>query len=106
MVYKNIKKRTFEIIQASTEHDLASKIFDKDVIQNILNLVNDKIYLVSNKIIDREFEINPKKIGIKNLISCEHCNYKEICYMTEENIINLKEYKNLEFLKGDQNEMD
>ena len=83
-----------------------SKIFDKDVIQNILNLVNDKIYLVSNKIIDREFEINPKKIGIKNLISCEHCNYKEICYMTEENIINLKEYKNLEFLKGDQNEMD
>ena len=28
MVYKNIKKRTFEIIQASTEHDLASKIFD------------------------------------------------------------------------------
>lgn len=28
MVYKNIKKRTFEIIQASTEHDLANKIFD------------------------------------------------------------------------------
>lgn len=28
MFHKNIKKRTFEIIQASTEHDLASKIFD------------------------------------------------------------------------------
>lgn len=42
MVYKNIKKRTFEIIQASTEHDLASKIFDICLIV----LVNQKI--VSN----------------------------------------------------------
>lgn len=38
MFHKNIKKRTFEIIQASTEHDLASKIFDICLI--VLILIN------------------------------------------------------------------
>ena len=28
MSYQKTKKRLFEIIQASTEHDLASKVFD------------------------------------------------------------------------------
>lgn len=36
MMYKNIKKRTFEIIQASKEHDFASRIFDICLISLIL----------------------------------------------------------------------
>ena len=48
------------------------------------------------------FDINPKKIGNDNL-GCEFCKFKDICFRTEKNIVDLKEYKNLEFLGGDDN---
>lgn len=83
-----------------------SKIFDEAMLNSILDITKKNIDGALDKIIDREFYINPKKIGIKNLIGCEYCTYKDLCFMTEDNIINLKEYKNLEFLKGDKNEMD
>lgn len=38
MSYKKTKKRLFELIQASTEHDLASKVFDICLI--VLVLIN------------------------------------------------------------------
>ena len=83
-----------------------SKVFDQAMLNSILNIVENNIDEARDKILNREFYINPKKIGVKNLIGCENCTYKELCFMTEDNIINLKEYKNLEFLKDDANEMD
>lgn len=83
-----------------------SKVFDKDMLQSLLKIVEKNIYKARDKILNREFSINPKKIGIKNLIGCEYCKYKELCFMTDDDIVNLKEYKNLEFLGGDNNEMD
>ena len=79
---------------------------DQAMLNSILNIVENNIDEARDKILNREFYINPKKIGVKNLIGCENCTYKELCFMTEDNIINLKEYKNLEFLKDDVNEMD
>ena len=52
------------------------------------------------KIRNADFRINPKRIG-KDLIGCEFCKYKDICFRREEDIISLKEYKNLEFLGGE-----
>ena len=83
-----------------------SKIFDEAMLNSILEITEKNIDNALEKILNREFYINPKKIGIKNLIGCEYCNYKDLCYMNEENIVNLKEYKKLEFLKGDENEVD
>lgn len=83
-----------------------SKVFDQAMLNSILNIVENNIDEARDKILNREFYINPKKIGVKNLMGCENCTYKELCFMTEDNIINLKEYKNLEFLKDDVNEMD
>lgn len=83
-----------------------SKVFNQAMLNSILNIVENNIDEARDKILNREFYINPKKIGVKNLIGCENCTYKELCFMTEDNIINLKEYKNLEFLKDDVNEMD
>lgn len=83
-----------------------SKVFDQAMLNSILNIVENNIDEARDKILNREFYINPKKIGVKNLIGCENCTYKELCFMTEDNIINLKEYKTLEFLKDDANEMD
>ena len=83
-----------------------SKVFDQAMLNSILNIVENNIDEARDKILNREFYINPKKIGVKNLMGCENCTYKELCFMTEDNIINLKEYKHLEFLKDDVNEMD
>ena len=83
-----------------------TKVFNEAMLNEILDITNKKIDEATSKIINREFYINPKKIGIKNLVGCEHCNYKDLCYMIDDNIINLKEYKKLEFLGGDNNEMD
>ena len=39
MSYQKTKKRLFEIIQASTEHDLASKVFDICFFVNLDNFL-------------------------------------------------------------------
>ena len=80
-----------------------SKTFNKEMIEKIKKITENKIKEAIDKIINQEFEINPKKIGIKNLVGCEYCKYKDICYMKNEDIINLKEYKKLEFLGGEEN---
>lgn len=83
-----------------------SKIFSQEVLDALLKIVDKKVKEARDKILNREFFINPKKIGIKNLIGCQYCKYKELCFMTDNDIVNLKEYKNLEFLEGEKNEMD
>ena len=83
-----------------------SKIFDQAMLNSLLKIVDNNINQARDKILNREFFINPKKIGIKNLVGCENCKYRELCFMMEENIINLKEYKKLEFLKDDAYELN
>ena len=76
------------------------------MLNSLLKIVDNNINQARDKILNREFFINPKKIGIKNLVGCENCKYRELCFMMEENIINLKEYKKLEFLKDDAYELN
>lgn len=83
-----------------------SKIFSQEMLDTLIKIIDKKIKEARDKILNREFFINPKKIGIKNLIGCQYCKYKELCFMTNDDIINLKEYKNLEFLEGENNELD
>ena len=83
-----------------------SKIFNQAMLNTLLDIVDKNIITARDKILDREFYINPKKIGIKDLVGCEYCKYKELCFMTEDNIVNLKEYKNLEFLEDEIYELD
>ena len=75
-----------------------SKVLTKDQIDKIITLVDEKIDEASSNILNNKFDIEPKSINGKN-ISCEYCKYKDICYMKKEDIVYLKEYKNLEFLK-------
>ncbi len=75
-----------------------SKIITKDQIDKLTTIVSNNIDNAFNDILDVKFDINPKRIG-KELKGCEYCKYKDICYMKEEDIINLDEYKNLEFLE-------
>lgn len=82
-----------------------SKIIDNDTINKLVEITEEKIKESSNSILDGKFDINPKRIGTENK-GCEFCSFKDICFKTEKDIVNLKEYKNLEFLGGDDNGMD
>lgn len=64
-----------------------SKVIDENKIDELVNLVSNKIDDAINEIKNSNFAINPKKIKNTN-VSCEYCEYKDICYMNNNNIIN------------------
>ena len=79
-----------------------AKIIEDKKIGLLIELVNRKIEEAINDILDAKFDINPKRIGT-DLKGCAFCKYKDICYMKEEDVINLKEYNDFSFLGGDDN---
>lgn len=74
-----------------------AKIINDKKINKLIDIVDDKIDFAIDNILDANFEIDPKRIGNKNL-GCEFCKFKDLCFMSEKDIVNLKEYNNLEFL--------
>ena len=66
-----------------------SKIISKEKIDELIEIVDEKINESRDNILKCEFEINPKKIGDK-LIGCEFCKYKDLCFMKEEDIVELE----------------
>ena len=71
-----------------------SKIINDDEIDFLNNIVDKKIKEASNMILSNHFDINPKKIKDKNY-GCEYCNYKDICYMKNDDIVTLKKIDNI-----------
>lgn len=66
-------------------------------IDNIVKITNNKIDECINGIENADFTINPKKINGKN-IGCNYCNFKDICYMTNRDIRELEDIKDLDYL--------
>ena len=77
---------------SSKGFDRYAKVLTEKQINNIIKLTDNKINECINNIENANFEINPKMILGKN-IGCEHCKYKDICFMTNRDI------KDLEFLE-------
>lgn len=79
-----------------------SKVLKKSEMEKLSNLAEENIKKATSKIENGQFFINPKRIGFTD-IGCEFCTFKDICYRKEKDMIPLKEYKNLEFLGGEEN---
>ena len=69
-----------------------SKVLNDEQINFIIDTVDNKIDEAYIKIKNGEFDINPKRIGGINK-GCEFCKYKDLCFMKENDIVNLKEVK-------------
>ena len=78
----------------------SKKVLDDFQMENLSALAEVKIKEAIQGIIDANFSINPKRIGNDN-VGCKYCLYRDICFMSEKDIVDLEEYKNLEFLKGE-----
>ena len=77
-----------------------SKVFNEEKFKKLESIVEEKIKEADTGIRNADFKINPKRIG-KDLIGCQYCRFKDICFRREEDIISLKEYKRLDFLGGE-----
>ena len=74
----------------------------KVFLRALYNLVDKKIDEAKDKILNADFEIDPKRVGFNN-VSCKYCKYKDICFMNQNNVKILEEIKDLSFLGGDDN---
>lgn len=77
-----------------------SKTISNNEINKIINLIDEKINEARDKILDADFNINPKKIGDVN-VGCEYCKNKDICFMRESNLVYLDKYNDFSFLDGE-----
>lgn len=77
---------------------LTDREFDK-----LYEITDNKIEEAIDNILEANFNVNPKRIG-GEMIGCKNCKYRDICFMTERDIIDRNEYKKLEFLQ-DENEV-
>ena len=62
------------------------KVLRCDQIDELEKITENKIDESIDKIIDAEFNINPKRIGMNNL-GCKYCQFKDICFFNENNTI-------------------
>lgn len=77
-----------------------SKVLSSEKIDKIDELVSNKIEQAVESILAGDFSINPKRID-RNIVGCEYCSYKDLCYKTEKDYIDLEKHRNLDFLGGD-----
>ena len=75
----------------------AKVLNDKEVYDMIL-YTKKQIEKTMNEILDGNFTINPKVYDGKN-ISCEFCNFKDICYKSQKDTIYLDKVEDLSFLE-------
>lgn len=75
-----------------------AKVLSDDDVYNILRYTKNKIDEATSSIIEGDFSINPKIYDGKN-ISCEFCNFKDICYHKEKDSIYLDKVEDLSFLE-------
>ena len=61
-----------------------SKVLASDEIDTIINNTDKLIDAATDGILEGDFEINPKIIDGEN-VSCSFCEYRDICYLRENN---------------------
>lgn len=82
-----------------------SKVLSNDEIDKLLELVADNINKAINKILKANFDIKPIRIGnemLTDITGCRYCKNYDICYRKNSDILNLKENKDLDFIRGDE----
>lgn len=77
-----------------------AKVLNDDQIDKIIDITEENIDKSIDNILNGKFDINPKRIDKKNY-GCEFCKFKDLCFMKEENILDLDKIDDLSFLGGD-----
>lgn len=81
-----------------------SKVLSEDSVNRLINLASTKVSECIDNIVNARFDINPKNIGGKN-VGCEYCDYKDICFMKNKDIVYLDKKEINEFLNEGELEL-
>ena len=82
-----------------------AKVLSDKQMDIIERIVINKIQEGANSIANAQFEIAPKSVENKN-ISCSRCRFKDICFVKNEDIMDLKKLKEEDIFGGDDNGLD
>ena len=74
-----------------------SKVLSDSDVYHIITYTKKEIIKDMNDILQGDFKINPKIYDGKN-ISCEYCNFKDICYKSQKDVVYLDKVEDLSFL--------
>lgn len=100
--YENSKIIRGMKVKQDGEFMYYTKTLDDDILDKLVQFIDKIIEKNRDDILAGKFEINPKQIGLE-LVGCNYCKYKDICYRRNEDIVKLEEYRDLVFLGGDIN---
>ena len=78
-----------------------TKTIDEEEVYNLVKYTEKVIDKNVDDIISAKFSINPKVLNGKN-ISCEYCNFKDLCYTKDDDIKYLDKVEDLSFLGGEE----
>ncbi len=79
-----------------------AKLLSYKQIEKLQEVVLEQVKSSANKILDGDFSINPKKINDDN-VGCMYCNYKDLCYLKEEDVVEINNTKIEDILGGEDN---
>ena len=77
-----------------------AKVLNDKEVYDIIYYTKKVIEKNMNEILEGEFTINPKVYDGKNL-SCEFCEFKDICYHTQKDTVYLDKVDDLSFLESE-----
>ena len=117
--YSNSDKNIIELFDSSYEESKVikglrtksngefysnSKVMDDNNFNLLKDFAKKQVDTAIDNILDAKFDISPiRKEKDKDITACKYCNYKDICFRTNNDIRNLKKDKDLSFLGGDIN---
>jgi ATP-dependent helicase/DNAse subunit B len=79
-----------------------SKVLSTKEMDNLIDIVTKNIDLGIDLINEAKFDINPKRID-NDLLGCKYCEFRDICFRKEEDIVDLEKQDYKEFLGGGEN---
>ncbi len=79
-----------------------TKIINENEINKLVDITNNHINNMIDKILNADFEIKPKRLKNEN-ISCKYCQFKDICFVKENDIQDIKEVKFKDIIGGKHN---
>ena len=78
-----------------------AKTISDETLYNLVKYTQKHISDKTDDILNSKFDINPKVYAGKN-ISCEFCNFKDLCFMKEKDQKYLEKVEDLSFLGGEE----
>ena len=82
-----------------------TKVLSNEQMDKLIEITEEKINEGAKKIEEGNFDIAPKKIEKENY-GCKYCEFRDICFHTEADVVELEPLETEEILGGEDNELD